>query len=76
LNLEERPRLLEGPLARALRQFPVVALVGLRQVGKTMLVRRAGRGRAFVTLDDLGALEAARRDPAGFVASRPRPTLR
>lgn len=56
----------------ALREFPVTTITGLRQVGKTTLVERVG-SRTFVSLDDLGALAAARGDPAGFLASLPRP---
>lgn len=45
-------------------------LVGPRQAGKSTLVQElaAGPHRArYVTLDDLQTLEAARRDPVGFV---------
>lgn len=71
--MSDRPRSLEGVLARCLREFPVTAVIGLRQVGKSTLVARARGPRASVTLDDLGALAAARRDPEGFVAGLPRP---
>lgn len=66
------PRSLEGPLAGALRQFRVVAVVGARQVGKSTLVRSLP-GRQYVTLDDLGALSAAAADPRGFIDRLPRP---
>src|SRR4029077_7489662 len=62
----------EAVVARSLREFPVTTLTGLRQVGKSSLVQ-SFRRRNYVTLDDLGALEAARRDPAGFVEGLPRP---
>jgi hypothetical protein len=68
-----RARFLLPALRRALSEFPVTTLVGLRQVGKTTLSREADPGRAFVTLDDLTALEAARRDPQGFLRDLPRP---
>ncbi len=51
----------------------MTTVIGLRQSGKTTLVRRASEARAYVTLDDLGALAAARRDPEGFLAGLPRP---
>lgn len=56
-------------LAAALEDFPVVVLTGLRQSGKTTLLRHDRRfgSRRYVTLDDFGQLDAARRDPAGFV---------
>lgn len=71
--MPSRPRALEASLRRALREFPVAVVVGLRQVGKTTLVRGLDPARAFVTLDDLGALAAARSDPQGFVRGLPRP---
>lgn len=71
--MKDRPRSLQPQVDRALREFPVVTVIGLRQAGKTTLVRHAGEGRAWVTLDDLGALEAARRDPQGFIDALPRP---
>jgi predicted AAA+ superfamily ATPase len=57
---------------RSLRDFPVTMLLGMRQVGKTTLAH-AVDGRTYVTLDDLGALAAARRDPEDFVAGLPSP---
>jgi predicted AAA+ superfamily ATPase len=52
--MAERPRKLESTLDRCLREFPVTTVIGLRQSGKTTLVRRASAARAYVTLDDLG----------------------
>ncbi|WP_245414200.1 ATP-binding protein [Nitratireductor sp. StC3] len=43
-------------------------IAGPRQAGKTTLARTfAGPDRPYVTLDDAGALSAARSDPVGFV---------
>jgi predicted AAA+ superfamily ATPase len=67
-----KARTIAAWLERLVREFPVTTVTGLRQSGKTTLVRSLP-GRTYVTLDDLGALEAARRDPAGFVAGLPRP---
>lgn len=58
----------------ALADTPAVLVVGARQTGKTTLVRALGQrrpGSAYVTFDDLTALEAARADPNGFVAGLP-----
>ncbi len=55
-------------VATALKDTPVVMLIGPRQCGKTTLVRQfADKEREYVTLDDDTVLEAARNDPAGFV---------
>lgn len=57
---------------RALDTFPVVALTGARQVGKSTLARMllADLGGEYLTLDDPGVLSQAQRDPVGFVRSR------
>lgn len=52
----------------ALADTRVVLVAGPRQAGKTTLARQfAGPDRPYVTLDDAGALSAARADPVGFV---------
>ncbi|MDH0910495.1 ATP-binding protein [Rhizobium pusense] len=46
----------------------VVLIAGPRQAGKTTLARQfEGPGRAYLTLDDVGTLQAARTDPVGFI---------
>jgi predicted AAA+ superfamily ATPase len=67
-----RPRLLERRVRAALSQFRVVGLIGPRQVGKSTLCAALG-DRHYVTLDDLGVLDVATRDPRGFVAGLPVP---
>ncbi|MBV8202688.1 MAG: ATP-binding protein [Acidobacteria bacterium] len=64
------PRELTPLIQRALGALPVVVVTGLRQAGKTTLLATdpAFRGRRFRSLDDLGTLEAARRDPEALVA--------
>jgi predicted AAA+ superfamily ATPase len=55
-------------VAIALTDTPVVMLIGPRQCGKTTLVRQfVDKEREYVALDDDTVLEAARRDPAGFI---------
>ncbi len=63
------PREATQALVAALEDFPVVVLTGMRQCGKTTLLRSdpSVPGRLYVTLDDLGQLESARRDPEGFI---------
>ena len=59
-------------LKAALRDTPVVCLLGPRQSGKTTLARTLEPGHAYVTFDDEAALSFARSDPAGFVAALPK----
>ncbi len=56
-------------IVRVLRAFPLVALTGARQVGKSTLARCVVDevGGEYVSLDDIAALSEARADPAGFV---------
>lgn len=59
------PRLLE-----ALADTPVVLLVGPRQAGKSTLAQGLAAGphpAQYVSFDDLPQLDAAQRDPVGFV---------
>lgn len=50
------------------RSFPCVLVVGARQVGKsTLLKEMLPEGMRYVTLDDFRMLDAARRDPIGFL---------
>lgn len=69
-------RFAAGPVATALKDTPVILVVGPRQCGKTTLVRRfAGKQREYVTLDDDTVLAAARNDPTGFVRGFDRVTI-
>jgi predicted AAA+ superfamily ATPase len=63
-------RHLEAHLVESLRHFPVVLLIGARQVGKSTLVRRITQSvwvAPYITLDDRTTLDAALRDPDGFI---------
>ncbi len=64
-------RNLSPSVVEALGDTPVVLLVGARQTGKSTLVRSlpgSHHTRRYLSLDDQGVLEAARSDPAGFLA--------
>ena len=76
-DLQQLPRLLAPPLAKALRSFPVVVLGGSRQTGKSTLARLGGvgRGRAYLSLDDIDVLDRARRAPEALVRDAARLTL-
>ena len=66
------PRYLGQAINDALRDTPVVCLLGPRQCGKSTLARLLAPDRQYLTLDDDILLGAARRDPAGFIARLPR----
>ena len=48
-------------------KFPVVALLGPRQSGKTTLVRHIFKKYAFLNLDDLELLALIQKDPKGVL---------
>jgi predicted AAA+ superfamily ATPase len=57
-------RCLTSALRGALSRSPVVVLTGARQTGKTTLAREIlGKGRAYVTLDDVEMTDRAEREP-------------
>jgi hypothetical protein len=62
------PRTLEAFFKKADRQFPVLLLIGARQVGKTTFVQHVkAEDRAYVTLDDPAAKALAKADPPLFL---------
>ncbi|WP_460030587.1 ATP-binding protein [Megalodesulfovibrio paquesii] len=62
-------RFLSAAIQEAMADTPVVHLRGARQVGKTTLARQfETETRPYLTLDNAAMLDAARRDPSGFVA--------
>lgn len=74
-NLHDRPyavRMLKRAAATALRRlaryYPLVALTGPRQSGKTTLARATFPRKPYVSLEDLDVREFAERDPRGFLA--------
>ncbi len=71
------PRMTLALLGEMLRAFPVVAVVGARQVGKSTLVQmpEIGGDRAYLTLDDAPTAGLAQRDPVSLARSAPRLTI-
>lgn len=71
------PRFVSAALADAVTDSPVVLIHGPRQCGKTTLAQMFGksRGYAYFSFDDAVAADAARSDPAGFVADLPEKTI-
>jgi predicted AAA+ superfamily ATPase len=62
-------------IEQAMRFFPVVALVGARQTGKTTLLRKLLPHHAYVSLDLPSQAELAERDPSLFFSVNPPPVL-
>lgn len=62
------PRHAHATLLRLARGFPVVALTGPRQSGKTTLARAAFPGKPYVSLENPQEREFAQSDPRRFLA--------
>jgi predicted AAA+ superfamily ATPase len=64
---------MEARCIKALGAMPVVVVTGMRQSGKTTLVRdlAPGRGRAFRSFDDFGVLAQAKENPESLFADAP-----
>ncbi len=58
-----RPRWFGRNLEAALRVLPVTVVTGARQTGKTTLTQAMVPARAHFTLDDVGVLDQAERNP-------------
>ena len=63
------PRLLTRECKKAAREYPVVAILGPRQSGKTTLARKAFPRKKYVSLEDLDNRAFASEDPRGFLAT-------
>jgi hypothetical protein len=71
-------RHLQQRILDSLRHFPVVLLTGARQVGKSTLAQALAQDpwpARYATLDDRAVLDAALRDPDGFIAGTPTPVI-
>jgi len=65
------PRAAEGTIRHLATGYPVVAVTGPRQSGKTTLVRTMFVDRPYVSLEDLDERDFAVRDPRRFLARFP-----
>ncbi|MBC7617375.1 MAG: ATP-binding protein [Candidatus Saccharibacteria bacterium] len=61
------PRDLGQTLQRLALQFPVIAITGPRQSGKTTLARQTFPSKPYVSLEDPTELAFAQSDPRGFL---------
>ena len=66
-----KSRWFAGSLRSALRVLPVSVLIGARQTGKTTLAKSISPSRVYLTLDDLGVADQARRNPDSLLQTRP-----
>ena len=58
-------------LVRLAAQFPVVAITGPRQSGKTTLAKMAFPTKRYVSMDDKGMREIAKSNPGDFLKAFP-----
>jgi uncharacterized protein len=65
------PRQAEATVRKLAEGYPVVAVTGPRQSGKTTLVRGMFEDRPFVSLEDLDERQLATDDPRAFLARYP-----
>jgi len=65
------PRDIAPLIGEALKSMPVVVVTGMRQTGKSTMLKmdRSLEGRDHVSFDDFAQLAAAREDPDGFARS-------
>ena len=63
------PRLVTSKFIELTNQYPVVAITGPRQSGKTTLVKNVLKETAYVSLEDPDLREFASNDPRGFLSN-------
>ncbi|WP_457755878.1 ATP-binding protein [Thermodesulfatator indicus] len=68
-----KKRLLTERIKRALSFFPVVAIVGARQTGKTTLVKHEFPKRKYFSLDSPEVRALLESDPHGFISAQEDP---
>jgi len=64
-------RILSSKLRELITKYPVVAITGPRQSGKTTLVKHVFPERDYVSLEDPDTREFASTDPRGFLSAYP-----
>ena len=61
------PRLLVKELKRSTKEYPVTAILGPRQSGKTTLAKKAFPKKRYISMEDLDNREFCLQDPKGFL---------
>lgn len=61
------PRTLAAKLTNAAEKFPIVAVLGPRQSGKSTLVKTTFPEHKYISLEDLDTRQMAEKDPRGFL---------
>lgn len=69
------PRILAHKIKEMGSKFPIVAVTGPRQSGKSTLLRHLFPDYKYVSLEDLDMREFASSDPRGFIATYPSRTI-
>jgi predicted AAA+ superfamily ATPase len=64
-------RTIAAAVGRAVQQYPIVAITGPRQSGKTTLVKDLFPDRPYILLEEPDRRRFATEDPRGFLASFP-----
>lgn len=75
MNTRYFDRMAEPLLKEAARQFPALLLTGVRQSGKSTLLRHLFPEYQYVTLDETGLRSTARNDPDFFLSSYGQPLI-
>lgn len=75
LNFTYLPRTLEAVIFQASSRYKGVLVTGMRQVGKSTMLRRMMGDRHYVNLDRYQALDLARQAPDAFFKQYPLPLL-
>ena len=60
-------RLLARELKKSIREYPVIAILGPRQSGKTTLAKKTFPKKHYISMEDLDNREFALQDPQGFL---------
>ncbi|MCP4715666.1 MAG: ATP-binding protein [Deltaproteobacteria bacterium] len=69
------PRNIAFHIKKYAREYPLVALVGPRQSGKTTLVRHLFPGHTYLSLENIDLRHRAQNDPRGFLADYNGPVI-